>query len=207
MRDLAGTSTRSPARVCSNAAPTLATACARTSTRLRLDASATRTLLRLPRGPFDCRCSRHPSPRCANCYDEMRATWCSPPGLRLRRRVAQHAAGSRCPGRRPRIAADTRRPCATVGFRERLCLARHTASRLRLATADQTSPGISTRLPGDRSPTRQPSRALTWTRYLALRSSRRICSSASITSSRVTRLRAKLSFRLNSFVGGRNANT
>ncbi len=44
-------------------------------------------------------------------------------------------------------------------------------------------------------------------RYLALRSSRRICSSASITSSRVTRLRAKLSFRLNSFVGGRNANT
>ena len=43
--------------------------------------------------------------------------------------------------------------------------------------------------------------------YLVFRSSRRICSSASITSSRDTRLRAKLSFRLNCLVGGRNANT
>lgn len=43
--------------------------------------------------------------------------------------------------------------------------------------------------------------------YFALRRSRRICSSASITSSRVTRLRAKLSFRLNCLFDGRNAKT
>src|SRR5262245_61971264 len=44
-------------------------------------------------------------------------------------------------------------------------------------------------------------------RYFAFLNSRRICSSASMTSSRETRLRAKLSFRLNSLVGGLNANT
>ena len=43
--------------------------------------------------------------------------------------------------------------------------------------------------------------------YFAFLSSRRICSSASITSSRETRLRAKLSFKLNCLVGGLNANT
>ena len=43
--------------------------------------------------------------------------------------------------------------------------------------------------------------------HLAFRRSRRIASSASITSSREARLLLKLSFRLNALVGGRNANT
>ncbi len=123
------------------------------------------------------------------------------------RRATGSAGRVALAARRPRIAADTRGPMRDGRLpRPTLVASLH---RQPPTTGDRRCRPrpVSTRLRGDRSPTWQPTRALAWIALLGL---------AELAQDLLERLdhlvagdtaRAKLSFRLNCFVVGRNANT